>query len=446
MAPDHGLGEVARSSVLREAEHLARPGGLRRVLEELCRPFYADGGRRGIAPGVYFRMLLIGYFEGIDSERGIAWRCADSLALRAFLGIALTEATPDHSSLTRIRQRLDSGVYEAVFDFVLKVLSDRGLLKGKTIGIDGTTLEANAALRSIVRRDTGEGYEKYLEGLAKEAGIENPTRTDLAKLDRKRPRKGSNADWKHPHDPDAQITKMKDGSTHLAHKSEHAVDMDSGAVMAVTLNGGAAADTHTLYETMKVTCEKAVLLGQDVPLEWVTDKGYHSNETMQVIDELGLRGYISEPDRGRRNWMGKENAKKATYANRRRTRSKRGKELMRRRGEFVERSFAHCLETGGHRRTWLRGHENILKRYVVHVAGYNLGLVMRKLLGAGKPRAAAALKGLVSWITTTLSSFEAHLNESWARIGGRRWSYRQIVAIWKRMAEDSQSGHSSTAC
>ncbi len=386
-SPGHPFYERV-NEMLREADFDTRA-------EELCRAFYVEGtGRPSLPPGVYFRMLFIGYFEGIDSERGIAWRCADSLALRSFLGFALDESTPDHSSLCRIRQRLDVEVHQAVFQLVLEILSERGLLRGKTIGIDATTLEANAALRSIVRRDDGTGYEDFLKELAKESGIETPTRADLAKLDKKRPRKGSNDDWTHPQDPDAQITKMKDGRTHLAHKSEHAVDMDSGAVLAVTLHGGAAADTKTIFETMEAACEQSLGLGRDMPPEWIADKGYHCNATMEMFQEVGLRGYISEPDRGRRRWKGKETARQGTYANRRRIRGERGRRLMRRRGELVERSFAHCLETGGMRRTWLRGRANILKRYLVHVAAFNLGLVMRQMFGAGTPRGLAALNRL----------------------------------------------------
>lgn len=390
-----------------------------RRAEELCRPFYADGkGRPSLPPGVYFRMLLIGYFEGIGSERGIAWRCADSLALRSFLGFALDESTPDHSSLCRIRKRLDVEVHEAVFQMVLEILAEHGLLQGKTIGVDATTLEANAALRSIVRRDDGTGYEDFLKKLAKESGIQTPTRADLAKIDKKRKKKGSNDDWKHPHDPDAQITKMKDGRTHLAHKAEHATDMDSGAILAVTLHGGAAGDTKTLPLTMEAACEQALAVGKEVPREWVADKGYHCNETMELMDELELRGYISEPDRGRRRWKGKEVARQGTYANRRRIRGERGKRLMRQRGEKLERGFAHCLETGGMRRTWLRGHENILKRYLVHVAAFNLGLVMRSLLGAGTPRGLAVLAARLWALIRALATAIDAVLDSVASFGG----------------------------
>lgn len=366
-------------------------------VEKLCASFYAKKqGRPSLPPGVYFRMLLIGYFEGLDSERGIAWRCADSLALREFLGFSLSESTPNHSSLSRIRQRLAIETHQSVFQLVLEILAEQGLLRGKTIGIDATTLEANAALRSIVRRDNGTGYESFLRQLAKESGIKTPTRAELARLDRKRKGKGSNDDWTNPHDPDAQITKMKDGRTRMAHKSEHAVDMDSGAVLAVTLHGGAAADTQTIYETMQAACEQALALRQPSPKEWVADKGYHCNATMEMMDELEYRSYISEPNRGQRRWKGKEQARRGTYANRRRIHGSRGTTLLRRRGERVERSFAHCLETGGMRRVWLRGHENILKRYLLHVCGFNLGLVMRGLLGSGTPRGLAALHQAIS--------------------------------------------------
>src|ERR1041384_1624652 len=203
-----------------------------RFVEGICQRFYADTmGRPGLPPGIYFRLLLIGYFEGIDSERGIAWRAADSFALRDFLGVGLEAAPPDHSTLSRTRRLIDLETHRAVFTWVLQCLSTAGLVMGKTIGVDATMLEANAALRSIVRRDNGESYEAFLKMLAKASGIGTPTRADLARLDRKRKEKGSNDDWTHPHDPDAKITKMKDGRTHLAHKAEHAIDLDTGAIV-----------------------------------------------------------------------------------------------------------------------------------------------------------------------------------------------------------------------
>jgi transposase len=371
--------------------------------EKLCARHYAKKqGRPSIPPGVYFRMLLVGYFERIDSERGIAWRCADSMSLRRFLNLGLDAETPHHSSLSRIRCRLSLEAHQEVFGWVLRVLGTYGLVDGKTLGVDATTLEANAALRSIVRRDTSESYESFLKNLAQESGIATPTRADLAKVDRKRPKKGSNSDWVHPHDPEAQITKMKDGRTHLAHKAEHAVDMSGeGAVVAVTLHGGAKGDTQSLPETLEEAQAELDELSEDPEAgdqlheyagsEVVADKGYHSNDILVSLIEEEYRTYISEPDRGRRRWKDKQDAQAATYANRRRVRGNRGKHLLRRRGELLERPFAHYLEAGGMRRTHLRGHENILKRLLVHVAGFNLGVLMRNLIGTATPREYADL-------------------------------------------------------
>jgi transposase len=366
-------------------------------VEQVCQPFYAPVmGRPSLAPSVYFRCLLIGYFEGIDSERGIAWRVADSLSLRRFLGIGLEENTPDHSTLSRTRRLIDLETHQRVFIWVLKLLALRNLLDGKTAGVDATTLEANAALRSIVRKDSGQNYTDFLTELAKASGIETPTREDLARLDKQRKHKASNQDWQNPHDPDARITKMKDGRTHLAHKDEHAVDMSSGAVVAVTLQPADEGDTTTWRQTVEVACQNLNAVAsdpvtaayvQEKPVqELVEDKGYHSNETMTDYREIGIRSYVAEPQRGRRQWEGQTAARDAVYANRRRIRGKRGKELMRKRGELIERSFAHCYETGGMRRTHLRGHHNILKRLLVHVAGFNLSLVLRQLLPRGTPR------------------------------------------------------------
>jgi transposase len=366
--------------------------------EKECIRFYKSEtmGRPSIAPGVYFRMLMVGYFEGIDAERGIAWRCADSLSLKGFLGYGLTENTPDHSTVSRTRRLVDLETHGRVFTWMLQVLARHGLIDGKTIGIDGTTLEANAAMRSIVRRDTGESYAEFLTQLAKASGIETPTGEDLARLDRNRAKKGSNEEWEHPDDPDAKITKMKDGQTHLAHKAEHAVDMDTGAVLAVTLQDANIGDTTTIQQTLITVAEQMEKLSESPETaaqiaanglaELVTDKGYHSNETMVDLKEFGIRSYISEPKRGRRNWIGKQAERDAVYANRRRIRGERGKSLLRRRGLMLERPFAHCYETGRMRRLHLRGRENILKRLLIHIAGFNLGLVLCLLTGKGTPR------------------------------------------------------------
>src|SRR4030095_2597304 len=343
-------------------------------------PFYAEWmGRPGLAPGRYFRLLLLGYFEGLDSERAIAWRAADSLSIRSFLGLELHEPTPDHSTISRTRRLIDLETHEAVFTWVLQRLADVDLVKGKTIGIDATTLEANAALRSIVRRDTGESYQAFLTKLAQASGIATPTRADLARIDRKRPKKGSNDDWTHPHDPDSRITKMKDGTTHLAHKAEHAVDLETGAVVAVTVQPADEGDTKTIEETLTTAAENVEKARQesDGIQEFVADKGYHSNQVLQDLTELNIRTYISEPDRGRRNWKGKEAARQAVYRNRRRIRGVRGQSLLGHEGERVERPFAHAYATGRMRRLYLRGRSNILKRILIHTAALNLGLLMR---------------------------------------------------------------------
>jgi transposase len=295
-------------------------------VEALCQRFYAEEiGRPGLPPGRYFRLLLIGYFEGLDAERAIAWRAADSFALREFLGLVLPEVPPDHSTISRTRRLIDVETHEAVFTWILQRLADAGLLKGKTVGIDATTLEANAALRSIVRRDTGESYHDFLTKLAQASGIEAPTRADLARLDRKRKKKGSNDDWTHPHDPDAKITKMKDGRTHLAHKAEHEVDVETGAVVGVTVQDADAGDTTTSRETLIEAAEQieTVLPDRDGLQEVVGDKGYHSNDSLVDLEAVGVRSYISEPDRGR-NWKEYPEARDAVYRNRRRIRGERG--------------------------------------------------------------------------------------------------------------------------
>ncbi len=381
--------------------------GFDTFVESECARFYAPTmGRPSLAPAVYFRLLLIGFFEGIDSERGLAWRVADSFTLREFLSIELSDATPVHSTISRTRRLIDVEAHDAVFDWAICLLARSGWVKGRTLGIDATTLEANAALRSIVRRDTGESYKDFLERLAKASGIETPTREDLSRLDRKRKKKGSNEEWMNPHDPDAKITKMKDGRTHLAHKAEHTVDMDTGAVLGVTVQPADRGDTSSIETTLEETTmvfealladpEAAKQLSDQLRAELVTDKGYHSNAVLTAQQEAGVRTYISEPKRGRRNWRGKEDARRAVYGNRRRIRGARGKRLLRRRGELLERPNAHCYETGGMRRTHLRGHPNISKRLLIHYAGFNLGLLMRQRFGVGKPRVLQGLRGLLA--------------------------------------------------
>ena len=410
-------------------------------VEKLCQKFYAGVmGRPSMAPGIYFRMMLIGYFEGLGSERGIAWRTEDSLSLREFLGLELAKKPPEHSTLSRTRRLIDLETHQEVFAWLVEVLAKEGLVNGKTVGIDATTLEANAALRSIIRRDTGESYDAYLERLAKASGIETPTREDLAKVDKKRPQKGSNADWVNPNDPETTITKMKDGTTHLAYKVEHAVDMETGALLGVTLHTGTAGDTQTIGETEEeakavladvLDCpEASAQLTGEVFAEVVADKGYHSNAVLTAHQQEGVRTYISEPDRGKRRWAGKPEAKAATYGNRRRIRGKRGRQLLRSRGEKVERSFAHCYETGGMRRLHLRGRENALKRLLVHDGGYNLSLLMRQLCSVGKPRVlqglSRVLQGLSGCLLALLRLLEALRRAIWQYLLAKWTSLRRF--------------------
>src|SRR6202049_4639669 len=384
----------------KRVNELLETEGFDEFAEKECAKFYAaNNGRPSLVPGIYFRLLLVGYFEGIDSERGIAWRAAGSFGLRQFLGIRLDEPTPDHSTISRTRRLIDVETHRKVFFWVLERLRDQGGVKGKTVGIDATTLEANAAMRSIVRRDNGESYEEFLKGLAKESGIATPTREDLARLDRTRKNKASNKDWVNPHDRDARITKMKDDRTHLAHKAEHAVDLKTGAILAVTLQEADQGDTTTVLETLVQAGENvAELIGTEGPEqkpqmhlkgieEVVTDKGYHSGAVLVDMKSAEVRTYMPEKRQtGQRHWEGKYEEQQAVYANRRRVNGAFGNGLLRKRGERIERSFAHCYDTGGMRRTHLRGQQNILKRLLIHVGAFNLSLIFRTLWGAGTPR------------------------------------------------------------
>jgi len=373
--------------------------------EQRCREFYHGKlGRPSLAPGVYFRMLLIGFFEGIESERGIGWRVADSLSLRRFLNYGLGEATPDHVTISRTRRLLDEATHQAVFTWVLTEVARRGLLKGKTIGIDATTLEANAAMKSIVRRDTGESYMEYLRRLAAEAGLDSQDDDAVRRMDRQRKKKTSNEEWVNPHDPEAEVTRMKDGTTHLAYKAEQAVDLETGAIVAITTHGGATGDTESVRETLPAagvavaeqiatpTAQGQYKVQEQGMREVVTDKGYHSGSGLAGMIAMGVRTYVSVPRQPRRNWEGKPDQQAAVYANRRRVEGERGKSLLRRRGELLERPFAHQYETGAMRRLHVRGRDNVSKRVLLQAAAFNLALILRSISGAGTPRGLADLK------------------------------------------------------
>jgi transposase len=385
-------------------------GGFDRFVEDLCEPHYAqDLGRPSIPPGVYFRMLFVGYFEGLDSQRAIAWRCADSLSLRTFLRIDLTTGTPDHSSMTNTRKRLPEEVFWQVFAFVLKVAVEHKLLKGKTIAVDSTTLEANAAMKSLVRRATNEDWKTYVRRLMKAEGIEDPSDEEVRRFDRKRKKKTSNKEWQSSTDPDSRVTKMKDGRTHLAYKAEHAVELGSGLIVAPVVYRGDDSDAETLPVTVELAREQLHNAGSPHQVEEVIgDKGYHKAETLQTLEEVEeVRTYIAEPmRRGRRTWQDKpDGQQRVVYANRQRIKGDRGRRLGRQRSEHAERSFAHTCETGGGRRAWLRGVANVSKAHVMRAAACNLGIIMLALFGVGTPR---TLQGRVGVLLVALLSLVWH--------------------------------------
>ena len=390
-------------------------------LESRCQQYYDHEEKRGqpsIPPGVYFRMLLVGYFEGIGSQRGIAWRCADSLSLREFLGIPLGKQTPDHSTMSLTRTRLPAEVFREVFQFVLRIAVEKKLLSGKTVGVDSTTLEANAAMKSIVRRDTGEDWQEYVTRLMQEEGAiepeHKPSAEELRRFDKGRKnKKVSNQEWVSQTDAESRIAQLKDGRTHLAYKAEHVVDLKSDLVLTAEVRPADHADTQTMVESVleaQINLEQA---GSQVTIEEVAaDKGYHAAATLELSDDWGLRTYIPEPKRQHQaRWTDKSaECQRCVYNNRRRVKRSKSKHLQRRRSELCERTFAHVCDSGGARRVWLRGRIDVSKRYLLAVAAHNLGRIMRKLFGIGKPKAmqleadlAALVQLLTSWRTTLLS-------------------------------------------
>jgi transposase len=387
-------------------QKLLNEAGFDRFVETICKLFYAPRmGAPSLPPGRYFRMHMVGYFEGIDSERGIAWRCSDSYSLRDFLRLAQRDKVPDHSWLSKTRSRLPHEVHEKVFGWVLNLVTERGLVKGERIGVDGSTMEANAALRTIVRRDSGETYRQMLTRMAQESGVATPTIDDLARLDRKRKgKKLSNTDWTSKTDPDAKIALMKNVTTHLAYKPEHAVDLDTGVIVAAPIHPADDGDTTTLPGTLEAMARNLAEVGLaptlDEPCALVGDKGYHSRERLKELDGGVWKTRIAEPKppHGFLRWHGDEAARDAVYANRTRLKSGVGQDALRRRGEMVERSFAHVLDRGGMRRAWLRGRENLHKRYLIHVAGFNLGILMRALFGRGTPKEAAGITNALVFV------------------------------------------------
>jgi transposase len=417
-----GLSRSPGHPFYRKLNELLAEARFDRWIEDRCRSYYATEEKRGqpsIPPGVYFRMLLVGYFEGIDSQRGIAWRCADSLSLRAFLGTPLGESTPDHSTLTNTRDRLPQEVFDEVFQFVLSIAVDKKLLSGKTVGVDSTTLEANAAMKSIVRRDTGEDWKQYVTRLMKEDGTlqadQEPTDEEVRRYDKGRKnKKVSNEEWISKSDPESRITQLKDGRTHLAYKAEHVVDLKNDLIVAADVRPADHPDTETIVDSVILAQANLQAAGSKVEIEEVAaDKGYHAAPTLELAEALGLRTYVPEPKRQhRRRWTDKPaEYHHAIDLNRRRIKRAKSKRLQRLRSERCERTFAHVCDSGGMRRSWLRGVEKVAKRYLIAVAAHNLGRILRKLFGIGKPRALQGQGGLAALVYLVMIALLC----SWAR-------------------------------
>ena len=420
---------------------LLAEAGFDRWVESRCEQYYQGDdvrGRKSIPPGVYFRMLFVGYYEGIDSQRGIAWRCADSLALRQFLGVPLDAGTPDHSTLTNTRKRLPAEVFTEVFQFVLKIADEKKLLSGQTVGVDSTTLEANAAMKSIVRKDTGEDWKRYVTRLMRAEGVidpgQKPTDEEVRRFDKKRKDKTvSNEEWESKTDHDARITKMKDGTTHLAYKAEHVVDLDSDLVLAAEIYPADRGDTRTLTDSVMTAQVHLKEAGSDATIDEVAaDKGYHAAEAIETCDALNVRTYIPEPRRRyESDWTDKpDEQRRAVVNNRRRVTRAKSKRLQRRRSEVVERTFAHICDTGGTRRSWLRGLVDVGKRYLMAAAAHNLGRLMRRLSGIGKPKSLQGNGGLAA----LAQLLGARLTTAWARLS-------DVMASWDNSRRQAASRH-----
>jgi transposase len=412
----NGLPKSPGHPFYRKLNELLAEAEFDRWIERRCERYYATEETRGqpsIPPGVYFRMLLVGYFEGIDSQRGIAWRCADSLSLRQFLGVPLDEPTPDHSTLTNTRNRLPHEVFDEMFQFVLRIAAVKKLVTGKTVAVDSTTLEANAAMKSIVRRDTGEDWQQYVTRLMWEDGTiepdQEPTDEEVRRYDKKRKNKRvSNEEWMSPGDPESRITQLKDGRTHLAYKAEHVVDLKSDLVLAAEIRPADHPDTETMVDSVMAAQSNLEKAGSEAQIEEVAaDKGYHAAHTLELSEAFGLRTYIPEPRRPHRlRWTDKPpEYQHAVSANRRRIKRAKSKRLQRLRSEMCERTFAHVCDTGGMRRSWLKGVAKVAKRYLIAVAAHNLGRILRKLFGIGKPKALQGEGGLAALVYLVMVVF-----------------------------------------
>ena len=387
------LARPAKSAFYSKLDQTLDTFGFAEKVRQLCAPAYDQSGigRPGIDPVVYLKMMMIGFFENIPSERAIAARCADSIAIREFLHYDLTEETPDHRSLSVIRQRLEGPVFEAVFKLVLAALQQHGLLKGRNLGIDSSVIEANASLRGLVNRNTGEEYWQYVKRLAQENGIDPKDADAVRRFDRKRPKKMSNREWKNPDDPDAKIGPKKDGATDMIHKPETVVDLDTGAITNAQVLPGDHADARDASTRIleaqeninQARGEKQNLLTVETA---TADKGYFETTEIKALQAEGIKTVISDPVVNRRIDKLENQDLRAVKAARRSVKSNYGKALLKRRGMHLERAFAHILDCGGMRRTTLRGLENLNKRFKLAAAFYNLSQLMRKLFGIGTPR------------------------------------------------------------
>jgi transposase len=426
-------------------------------VRELCEPAYDKSGvgRPGIDPVVYLKMIMVGFFEDLPSERAIAARCADSMSIRTFLKYELHEKTPEHSSFTVIRQRLGLEIYQQIFTLTLQALREHGLLRGKNLGIDSSVIEANASLRALVHRNTEEQYWDYVKRLAAQEGIDPEDSAAVRRFDRHRPGKGSNKEWQNPHDPDAKIGRTKDGATDMIYKPEAVVDLDTGAIVQADVHPGDQAD-HKEVATRVLEAQQTINQACEQPLDTLTatsvtsDKGYYAVDQLQALQLEGIRTVISDPIDKRRVDKLEPQQQRAVRAARRSVKSKSGKELLRRRGMHIERSFAHILDCGGMRRTTLRGWENLNKRFKLAAAFYNLSQLMRKLFGFGTPKQLAAalerLGGGLSWrLAAAIIQWTAvvdGITSAW-RCLGRKFSE---VFQAGRKSDPSEYGAISTGC
>jgi transposase len=411
------LPKATASTFYRKLDETLDSIGFAQGVREICRPAYAElsrGGRPGIDPAVYFKMLMIGFFENLPSERSIASRCADSFSLRAFLGYGLEEATPDHSSLSVIRGRLGTAIYQAAFELVLQGLRQHGLLKGRNLGIDSSVIEANASLRALVHRNTEEEYWEYVKRLAAEAGIDPDDTKAVRRFDKNREgRKTSNQEWVNPHDPDAKVGMTKHGACDMIYKPEHITDLDTGVIVAAEVRCGDEGDTVGLAERVLAAGEVLARVCEDpgqtkVLTSLTADEGYFAVEETCCLQLERVRVIIGDPHESKRKPDKQEAVvRQVLHKAKQAVGSKSGKALLRKRGEHLERSFCHVLDHGKHRRATLRGRKNLTKRQLAAAFTHNLSVLMRHLTGHGTPK---------QWLAAAAGAFFGVLAASWAAV------------------------------